>query len=98
MHREDQPLVHRLFDQLIPLHLVEVALTLAAARGLCHSHQAEPLSPIHSLHYILPLIDEFRQQPIDPGYIVFAAFKLQNAEREFEQIRQILEQSSAPLP
>jgi hypothetical protein len=94
VRREDCRLAHRLFDQRIPLRLVEAALTLAAARRLFRSNQAEPIFPIRSLHYFLPLIDEIRQLPIDPGYIDYAAFKLQNAERELESIRKILEKSS----
>lgn len=94
VRREDQRLAHRLFDQRIPLRLVEAALDLAAARRLFRSHQDEPLSPIRSLHYVLPLIEEIRQKPIDPDYLDFIAFKVQNAERELERIRKILEKSS----
>jgi len=98
VRREDQRLAYRLFDQRIPLRLVEAALTLAAARRLFRSNQAEPIFPIRSLHYVLPLIEEIRQKPIDPDYIDYIAFKVQNAERELKRIRKILEKSSASLP
>jgi len=87
----DRRLAHRLFDQRISLRLVEAALNLAAARRLFRTHQDEPLAPIRSLHYVLPLIEEIRNQPIDPDYLDFIAFKLRNAEHELEQIRKILQ-------
>jgi hypothetical protein len=68
---------------------------LAAARRLYRADPTEPLSPIRSLHYILPLLDEIRQHALDPGYIDYVGGKVRNAERE--RSRNILE-PSAPLP
>lgn len=95
VRRDDRRLAHRLFDQRIPWHVVEAAFTLAAARRLYRSEQNEPLSPIRSLHYFLPLIDEIRQSAIDPAYIDYARRKVRNADRDLESIPKILEKSAA---
>ncbi len=86
VRREDQRLAHRLFDQRIPLRLVEAALALAAARRLYRDPKNGPLSPIRSLHYILPLLDEIRQHAIDPAYIEYVEKKVRSAQRELESL------------
>ncbi len=95
VRREDRRLAHRLFDQRIPLCLVEAAFSLAAMRRLYRPFEAEPLVPIRSLHYFLPIFDEIRQQNIDPDYIGYAEWKVRNADQELERIRRILAQSPA---
>lgn len=94
VRREDQRLAHRLFDQRIPLRLVEAALVLAAARRLYRDASNGPLSPIRSLHYILPLLDEILQHAIDPAYIHYVERKVRSAQRELENLRN-LDQPSA---
>ena len=96
VRRADRRLAHRLYDQRIPLHLVEAAFALAATRRLYRPFEATPLAPVRSLHYFLPLLDEIRQQDIDPAYIDYAHWKLQNAEQELDRIRRILAQSPSP--
>ena len=90
VRREDQRLAHHLFDQRIPLCLVEAAFYLAAMRRLYRPFEAEPLVPIRSLHYFLPVLDEIRQQNIDPDYIGYAEWKVRNADEELERIRRLL--------
>ena len=96
VRRADQRLAHRLYDQQIPLCLVEAAFSLAAMRRLYRPFEAAPLAPVRSLHYFLPILDEIRTQAIDPGYIVYAEWKSRNAERELDRIRRILAQPSLP--
>lgn len=93
--REDRRLAHRLYDQRIPLCLVQAAFILAAMRRLYRPLEAEPLSPVRSLHYFLPIFDEIRQQAIDPGYIAYAERKVRNADQELERIRKSLKKPSA---
>lgn len=93
--REDRRLAHRLYDQRIPLYLVEAAFILAALRRLYRPFEAEPITPVRSLHYFLPILDEIRQQAIDPGYIAHAEWKVRNADQELERIRKIRDQPSA---
>ncbi len=94
---EDRRLAHRLFDQRIPLRLVEAAFSLAAMRRLYRPFEAAPLVPIRSLHYFLPILDEIRQQNIDPDYIGYAEWKVRNVEQELDRIRRILQQPSPTL-
>ena len=90
VRREDRRLAHRLFDQRVPLRLVQAAFYLAAMRRLYRPFEAEPLVPIRSLHYFLPVLDEIRQQNIDPDYIGFAQWKVRNADQELDRIRRLL--------
>ncbi len=90
VRREDRRLAYRLFDQRIPLCLVEAAFSLAAMRRLYRPFEAEPLVPVRSLHYFLPILDEIRQHNIDPDYIGYAEWKVRHADEELERIRRLL--------
>lgn len=83
VRREDRRLAHRLYDRRVPLCLVEAAFTLAALRRLHRADQAH-LVPIRSLHYFLPIIEEIRQQAVDPGYIEYAEWKVRNADKKLD--------------
>ena len=48
VRREDRRLAHRLYDQRIPLPLVEAAFSLAAMRRLYRPLEAPPLAPVRS--------------------------------------------------
>lgn len=94
--REDRRLAFRLFDQEIPLPLVEAAFSLAAMRRLYRSFEATPLGPIRSLHYFLPIIDEIRRQTIDPSYIEYAEWKVANADQELRRLQESLGTAADP--
>jgi hypothetical protein len=64
----DRRLAAQLFDRGIPADLVELAFRLAIARRSLREPQAPPLSPIRSLAYFLPLLDELLRQPLTPAY------------------------------
>lgn len=99
VRREDQRLAHRLYDQRIPLCLLEAALTLAAARRLYRSEPDDPpLPPIRSLHYILRILDEIRQEAIDPGYIDYVRWKVRKAQHQLEGTQVSLQHPNLPLP
>src|SRR5207237_943506 len=56
----DQWLARRLYDEGVPLHMVETALMLGSLRRLSRPADAPQLSPIRSLAYFRPVIDELR--------------------------------------
>jgi len=102
VRREDRRLAYRLYDQRIPPLLLHAAFILGAMRRLYRLEAVEdcpfgnePLTPVRSLHYFLPIIDEIRRQPIDPEYIAYAEWKVRNADRQLERIRKLREQPSA---
>jgi hypothetical protein len=72
----DRRLAAQLFDRGISLDIVETALLLALARRIHRDPQAAPLSPIRSLAYFLPVIDEVLHQPLDPGYVAYLRSKV----------------------
>lgn len=65
----DRRLAAQLHQQQIPLEIVRAALLLGAARRATHEPSYPPLQPIRSLHYFLPILEELRSNPPDPGYI-----------------------------
>ena len=72
----DRRLAIQLFQRGVPLSMVEAAFSLAAARRTFRDPAATPLSPIRSLHYFLPVLDEIRSEPVDPEYIRYIEWKL----------------------
>ena len=64
----DRALAKQLFDRQIPLCTVRQAFLLATARRLLRPPTAPLLSPIRSLHYFLPVIEELLQNPLPDGY------------------------------
>ena len=74
IRRADRQLANSLHDRGISIDIVAAALLLAAARRIFRS--GEPLSPIATLHYITPVIDELLAQSPDPDYIHYLCRKL----------------------
>lgn len=75
----DQRLVRRLFEDGVPLALVETALLLASLRRLARPADALPLPRIRSLAYFTPVIEELRAHPVPDGYLEYLRLKLRNA-------------------
>ena len=67
--RADRLLAAELHRRGVRLDIVEIALRLATARRLARSHDADPLTPVRSLHYFLPVIDEMPQAEPPEGYL-----------------------------
>jgi len=61
----------------VTLHTVEYSLLLASMRRLGRPQEYPPLSPIRSLAYFLPVIDEVLEQPIPEGYIDYIRRKVE---------------------
>lgn len=74
--RYDRRLATQLCQQNVPLPLIESAFLLATTRRLLRDPSYPPLSPIRSLHYFLPVIEELRDQPLSPSYIQYLRHKL----------------------
>ena len=75
--RQDRRLAANLYQREIPLGIVRAALLLAAARRTLRSSDAPPLPRVGCLHYFLPVIDELRLAPPDPGYVGYLYAKLE---------------------
>ena len=75
----DQWLVRRFHDDGVPLHAVQTALLLGSLRRLVRPEDAPPLSPIRSLAYFRPVIDELQAHPVPDGYLDYLRLKLRRA-------------------
>jgi hypothetical protein len=67
--RRDRLVAAQLQRQKIPVELVRAALLCGVARRL--DRPGPRLPPIRSLYYFLPIIEELRHDPIDPGYLLY---------------------------
>jgi hypothetical protein len=65
----DRRLAGKLYRRGVHLDVVEVAMRLAAGRRTARPTDADPLPPIRSLHYFLPVIDELPPEPPPKGYL-----------------------------
>ena len=64
----DRQLAAHFYDRAIPLATVQDALLLATSRRLLRDAALPPLSPIRSLYYFLPVVEELLETPLPPGY------------------------------
>lgn len=78
---EDRRLAGILYDRGVSLDQIKAALLLAVVRRTLRPKDAAPLNPVRSLHYILPLLDEIRLNPPDPGYLRYLQSKLERQAR-----------------
>ncbi len=69
--RADRQLAAELHRRGVPIDLVEIALRLAIARRSTRPPDVDPLPPIRSLHYFLPVIDEMTPGPPPDGYLEY---------------------------
>jgi hypothetical protein len=76
--RQDRNLALRLYDRGVPLQKLEDAFVLALARRTFRS-SSEPIEPIRSLHYFLPLIQELELEPPLPEYLAYLKDRLVRA-------------------
>ncbi len=80
----DRRLAAQLFDEGIDLQTVEAASLLATARRTIRPAQLGPLPPIRSLAYLLPVIREIQQQPLDPAYLDYLRRRLPTSRSLFD--------------
>lgn len=76
----DRNLAAQLFDRGIPMTTVQTAFLLALDRRAAHPPELPPLSPIRSLAYFLPVIEELRRNPPSPGYLAYLLLRRQRVQ------------------
>ena len=74
--RHDQKVAQQLFDEGVPLAVVESALLLGSLRRRVRPEGALPLPPVRSLAYLLPVIAELQRQPLSDGYVDYLRNKV----------------------
>jgi len=77
----DQAMARRLFKDGVPLETVEAALLLGSVRRLIRPKDAPTLSPIRSLAYFQPIIEELIEHPAPKSYLDCLRLKLQQAAK-----------------
>ncbi len=80
--REDRRLAHQLRQRNLPLETIEGAFLLASARRLLRDPTLPPLSPVRSLHYFLPVIEEVLAIGLSPDYVKYLRGKLASLPRD----------------
>jgi hypothetical protein len=78
----DLALARRFFDEGLPWSLVETALLLGSLRRLIRPDQAPLLTPIRSLAYFCPVLDELQSHPVPDGYVDYLRLKLNRAAKD----------------
>jgi hypothetical protein len=74
----DKRTVENLYARLISLATIESALLLGSLRRLIRSPELPPLSPIRSLAYFLPVIQEVLAMPFPHGYLEYLRSKMRS--------------------
>ena len=65
----DHHLAAQLHQRGIPMAIIEAAFLLATLRRIHRPPDATPITPIRSLHYFLPVIEELLESPPSPSYL-----------------------------
>jgi hypothetical protein len=73
---QDHRQARRLHDRAVPLQIVESALLLGSLRRLVRPADLPPLTPIRSLAYFQPVIDELLVHPMPDQYLEYLRLKL----------------------
>ena len=74
---QDKKLASQLHQHGVALGVVESAFLLASIRRLARPADVPALSPIRSLAYFQPVIEELLSQPPPEGYLTYLRFKLE---------------------
>ena len=75
----DQWLARHFHQDGVPLETVEAALLLGSLRRLIRPAHAQRLTPIRSLAYFRPLIEELQENPAPANYRDYLRLKLRQA-------------------
>ena len=73
---QDQRLARQLHHRGVPLRVIESAFLLASLRRLVRPADVPPLSPIRSLAYFQPVIEELLSNPAPESYLEYLRLKL----------------------
>jgi hypothetical protein len=77
IRRPDRVVALQLCQHGISLSVIENAFVLAATRRLMRPADAPPLSPVRSLAYFLPMIEEVIGLRVNPDYFEHLRHKLE---------------------
>jgi hypothetical protein len=77
----DRALARRLYKEGVSRETVESALLLGSLRRLIRPQDAPPLSPIRSLAYFLPVVEELTANPSPANYLDYLRLKLQQVAK-----------------
>ena len=78
---QDRQHVRQLQRRAVPLSVIESAFLLASLRRLVRPADLLPLSPIRSLTYFQPIIEELLAHPLPENYLDYLRLKLQQLAR-----------------
>ena len=74
---QDRKLARQLHQRSVALRVVESAFLLASVRRLARPADVPALSPIRSLAYFQPVIEELLSNPAPENYVEYLRLKLQ---------------------
>lgn len=77
----DRRLAEKWFNEGIDLETVEAALLLGQMRRLARPSDAPRLTPIRSLYYFVPIVEEILQSPLPQEYVGYLKSKLEAAQQ-----------------
>jgi hypothetical protein len=84
VRRADRRLALELHKRGIALSTLEEAFLLAAARRSLRDPNAPLLSPVRSLHYFLPVIEELMATPLPDDYLEYLKHKIKKIQADHE--------------
>jgi hypothetical protein len=76
INQNNRKVAIELYTRGITLPIIESAFLLGSVRRLSRSPDMPPLSPIRSLAYFLPVIQELLNNPIPDNYVGYLRMKL----------------------
>jgi hypothetical protein len=74
--RSDCQVAIQLCQRQISLSIIESAFLLALSRRHLRDPKLQPLGPVRSLSYFLPVIDEILASSLPSGYVDYLRYKL----------------------
>jgi hypothetical protein len=72
----DRERADELHRRRVPLNIVESAFLLGSLRRLGRPPESPRLSPIRSLAYFMPVIEELTANPFPDGYLEYLRYKM----------------------
>ena len=82
----DRTLARQLYERGVALPVVESAFLLASIRRLARPADVPALSPIRSLAYFQPVIEELLSNPAPKNYMEYLRLKLQQMTGSNKQV------------
>jgi len=85
----DRRTAETLYARGINLATIESALLMASIRRLARSPELPPLSPIRSLAYFLPVVEEILFNPVPNDYLPYLRKKVESLSSRGKTIMQV---------